>query len=205
MLHFVSIAQDNSAFENEVERLVQKYKEAGWEKGGIVLTGSSSIRLWNNYKEDFSHLSIVNTGFGGSQMSDLLRYLDPLVLDFSPSKIFIYEGDNDVNSGKTTEAILNEFKELIKKVKNENPNIEVYIIGVKPSPSRWDLKDDYLRLNDSFQALTQNEKNTYFINMWEPMLDGQGNPDPSLFMGDMLHLNAQGYSIWTDQIKLFLK
>lgn len=205
MLHFVTNAQDHAAFENEVERLLQKYQQTNWEEGGIVFTGSSSIRLWNNYEEDFPQIQIINTGFGGSQMSDLLQYLDELVLNYKPGKIFVYEGDNDVNSGKTTETVIKEFKELIDKIRSDNPDTELYIIGVKPSPSRWKLKADYKRLNEAFQALSLKVQNVHFINMWEPMLDAQGNPDPSLFMGDLLHLNEQGYTVWTNQIRPYLK
>jgi lysophospholipase L1-like esterase len=33
------------------------------------------------------------------------------------------------------------------------------------------------------------------------MLDAQGKPRPELFRKDGLHMNAQGYAVWTEIIK----
>jgi len=40
-------------------------------RGGIVFTGSSSIRLWANLKEDFPDLPVTNRGFGDCISNDL--------------------------------------------------------------------------------------------------------------------------------------
>jgi lysophospholipase L1-like esterase len=39
--------------------------------------------------------------------------------------------------------------------------------------------------------------NVTFINVWDSMLGSNGEPDPSLFIGDNLHMNEKGYAIWT--------
>src|SRR4026208_83224 len=38
-------------------------------KGGIIFTGSSSIRMWTSLKEDFPGLPVLNRGFGGPVVS----------------------------------------------------------------------------------------------------------------------------------------
>ena len=58
--------------------------------------------MWSNIQEYFPNKIIINTGFGGSHMSDLLFYLDDIVIKYQPDQIFIYEGDNDVASGEKT-------------------------------------------------------------------------------------------------------
>ena len=62
-----------------------------------LFVGSSSIRMWKTLSEDFPGLPVINRGFGGSQMSDLLYYLNRLVIKDRPRQVFIYEGDNDIS------------------------------------------------------------------------------------------------------------
>src|SRR5438874_11830761 len=47
--------------------------------GGIVFTGSSTIRLWDLGKS-FPDLAPLNRGFGGSHLADVRAYLPRLVL-----------------------------------------------------------------------------------------------------------------------------
>lgn len=90
------LAQDPLRFEEEVS----KFKNAADqypEENRIVFTGSSSIRLWVDFKSYFPNDNVINTGFGGSETSDLIHYQDLLIKQFNPKQVFIYEGDNDTN------------------------------------------------------------------------------------------------------------
>ncbi len=96
-----------SRFQEEVLAIQEKY-ETLWDstKETIVFTGSSSIRTWKNLQEIFPEYQIVNSGFGGSQATDLLAYTDELILQYNPKKVFIYEGDNDLNDHKKPKKII---------------------------------------------------------------------------------------------------
>ncbi len=63
---------------------------------GILFTGSSSIRMWKDPAKDFNNPKILNRGFGGSQIIDLIENFDRVILKYHPNKIVIYSGDNDV-------------------------------------------------------------------------------------------------------------
>ena len=107
-------AQDPLRFKEEVSLILKKY-DTLWEpsKETIVFTGSSSVRVWNDLQERFPGVQIVNTGFGGSEASDLLAYADDLILRYKPRKVFIYEGDNDLNSNKKPRTVLSDIKNII--------------------------------------------------------------------------------------------
>lgn len=198
-------AQDKDQFKKEVELLSQKYQQVVWEKGGVVFTGSSSIRLWKTLEKDFPKANIINTGFGGSQTHHLIKYLDQLVLEFEPKKIFIYEGDNDINAGKPVRQILEEFFEIMEKVTAVVPDAQFYFISPKPSPSRWQKKGQYELFNEQMKKFAMNHSNANFIDIWTPMLAKDGKPKPELFLGDNLHMNDKGYAIWKKAVKPFLK
>src|SRR5690606_4358215 len=87
--------QQEPVFRNEVLNIGKKY-DTIWDanKETIVFTGSSSIRMWNGLENKFPAYQIINSGFGGSQASDLLQYQEELIFRFNPKKVFIYEGDN---------------------------------------------------------------------------------------------------------------
>ncbi|SDZ01769.1 MULTISPECIES: GDSL-type esterase/lipase family protein [Rhodonellum] len=183
-------------FQEEVASLVEKHQESDWQKGGIVFTGSSSIRMWKELDKHFPEAKIINTGFGGSETEDLLRYLEELVLEFEPEKIFIYEGDNDVNAGKSTSEIMGDFESLTTKILEKLPNANLYLIGAKPSPSRWHLKNQYLAFNTALKNYAESNPAFTFIDTWTVMLDQNGDPKAELFIKDNLHMNEKGYEIW---------
>ena len=84
-------AQEASRFKNQVDDLSLKY-DSIWDpsKETIVFTGSSSIRMWKDLQTRFPSQQIVNSGFGGSQASDLLYFTDDLILRYKPKKVFIF-------------------------------------------------------------------------------------------------------------------
>ena len=201
ILIFRDLIGQQLPFQGEVNKLTTELDSTGWEEGSIVFTGSSSIRMWKNLQEEFPDSPLINTGFGGSQASDLFLHLDALVLRFHPKAVFIYEGDNDVNAGKSTEVILEDLSKILQKIHALKPKTPVYFIGAKPSPSRWGLKTEYERFNQELQQFTEIHPHTHYIDVWNPMLDQDGFPRPELFLTDLLHMKPAGYEIWKKQFQ----
>jgi lysophospholipase L1-like esterase len=197
-------AQGEDRWQAEVKEITKKYDSINWEKEAIVFTGSSSIRLWKTIQNDFPNSTIINTGFGGSQTHDLLKYLDALIIRFAPAKVFIYEGDNDINAQKPIPQIIEEHLEIITRLKEKLPDATFYIISTKPSPSRWTLKDSYLELNEQMKDFCTFQSGVTYIDVWTPMMDKSGKPNAKLFVEDKLHMNKKGYKIWKKAIKPYV-
>ena len=89
---------------------------------------------------------MLNRGFGGSIFSDLNFYMEELVLKHEPDMVVIYEGDNDVATEIPLEDIFTDFKTSFDKVRSSSEDIPIIYIVPKPSPSRWNLKGQYLSL-----------------------------------------------------------
>ena len=179
----------------------QKY-DSIWDadRPTIVFTGSSSIRMWEDLDLRFPEHQVLNTGFGGSQFSDLEAYLDQLVLDYRPVKVFIYEGDNDISARKRQREILETAENVILRLKRAKADLQIVLISPKPSISRWNLRGKYKRLNRKLNRLADNYQGVEFVDVWNPMLEGR-KVNQELFLEDGLHLNAKGYDIWYDQLK----
>ncbi len=189
-------AQDPLRFEEEVA-LLKKKTDSLWDPGrpALLFTGSSSIRMWGDLPERFPDKQILNTGFGGSQASDLLFYLNPLVLEYRPEQVFIYEGDNDLAEGKRPGQVLRTLKELRERIRQNLPGVPVVLISTKPSISRWHLRRKYRRLNRRLLRWSRRNPDLHYADVWTPMLIERKLND-SLFIEDGLHMNAAGYDIW---------
>lgn len=205
LIAFLGTAQDAPRFEEEVDAIRKKY-DTLWDasKETIVFTGSSSIRIWHDLQDRFPDYQIVNSGFGGSQASDLLHYAYDLILRFKPQKVFIYEGDNDISARKKPNSIIRTTERLIDGIKKNNPNTQIVLISAKPSISRWNLKRKYKRLNRKFARLAQKDQLLDFADVWKPMLDGR-KVKQDIFIEDGLHMNAKGYEIWFGVMKKFIQ
>ena len=79
-------------------------------QGAVLFIGSSSIRLWTNLAQAFPGHKVLNRGFGGSQLSDSVAFVDRIVTPYKPKLVLLYAGDNDIASGKSPERILSDFK-----------------------------------------------------------------------------------------------
>lgn len=196
-------AQDPLRFEKEVQTLTATDASVN-RKELILFTGSSSIRLWPNLAQSFPKHNVLNRGLGGSEMQDLYYYRRALILNYKPKQIFIYEGDNDLNAGKTPDQILATADSLLIAIRKELPKTKIIFIAAKPSEARWHLKDKYLAFNSKLKEWTKSRKGVYFADVWTPMVDANGIMLPDLLMDDNLHMTEKGYVIWTTVLSRFL-
>ena len=190
-------------FEQEVRRLSEQLDSLGWDPGTTVVTGSSTIRMWRSLPEISGREVVLNTGFGGSKAADLERYLFPLVLKFDPKRVFIYEGDNDLWAGVAPEEILASLDRIVTRIQLAAPNTKIYLIGAKPSPSRWAKKDLYQSFNQQLEKYSQRKEGVSFIDTWAALTDSDGNTRPELYIKDQLHLNEAGYILWNGVFKSY--
>lgn len=198
-------AQDPVRFKEQVEEIHEKYDTLlDPSKETIVFTGSSSIRIWHDLQNRFPEHQIVNSGFGGSHASDLLFYLDDLILRYKPKKVFIYEGDNDINAKKKPNGIIETTQQIIDGIRKNDPSTEIVLIAAKPSIARWKLKRKYKRLNRKFKKLAQEDGLLEYADVWKPMLDSR-KVKQDIFIEDGLHMNAKGYEIWFGVMKEYLQ
>jgi lysophospholipase L1-like esterase len=198
----ITFAQQ-APFENEVRQISAKYDSLGWTPGATVFTGSSTIRMWGNLGNTFPQENLINTGFGGSKAADLERHLFPLVIKYEPSRVFIYEGDNDIWAGVEVAEILTSLDNIVTRIHLINPEIEIFLIGAKPSPSRWEKKANYQIFNQKLAEYCLTKEKVEFVDTWKALTHPDGSPRPELYIQDQLHLNQDGYVIWTGIFKPF--
>jgi lysophospholipase L1-like esterase len=176
------------------------------QPGGVVFVGSSSIRLWNDLETSFSdHPVVIKRGFGGSQLLDCVKLVNHLVLPYKPRMVVVYAGENDLNEGASPRDVAERFTAFVQAVKAELPETRIAFVSIKPSPSRAGMLAAVRETNELIRAYSATEPHLDFIDVFSSMLDVDGKPRPELFLGDLLHLNAEGYALWQRLIAQRLK
>lgn len=196
-------AQLPNKWEQSILQFEKKDAAENPKEGAILFVGSSSIAKWTDIQSYFPNYRVINRGFGGSEFSDLLHYANRVILPYKPSKIFIYEGDNDVASGKSPGLIFSQAVRLREIIRRALPAVPVVFISVKPSIARWHMKDDFLTVNQKLKRYARKKSLTMYADVWTPMLDASGKVLP-VFLADDLHMTAEGYKIWQKALSPYM-
>lgn len=173
-------------------------------RGGIIFTGSSSIRLWTTLTDDFPGLPVINRGFGGSMLPEVTAFLDRIVIPHKPALVVIYCGTNDINAGRSAEQVTADFKALVAALHDALPVTRIDYISIAPNPARWSQVETVKRANRQIAEYVETDPRLAFIDVFPHMLGPDGLPKPDIFRDDQLHMNAAGYAIWTDLIRPYL-
>lgn len=172
----------------------------------ILFVGSSSFRIWKDVQTAFPNHVIINRGFGGSALPDVIRYEQDIIFPYAPKQIVIYCGENDIAAADsvTAQMVLERFKTLFTDIRMKLPDVPVLFVSIKPSPSRWQMRDRMIKGNDIIRKYLKKQKHTKYISVWKAMLAPDGEPIKDIFLGDNLHMNAKGYAIWQKIIEPYL-
>ena len=114
------MAVDTSAslrFEKEIKAYEASDEKSPPPTGAILFTGSSSIRRWTSLAADFPEHKVINRGFGGCQLSDVIYYADRIIIPYKPRLVIVGAGNNDINAGKTPQQVFDDFKTLVEKIR----------------------------------------------------------------------------------------
>ena len=172
--------------------------------GGVLFVGSSSIRKWDLPKY-FPSSNYLNRGFGGSEISDSIHFAEQLILKHAPRCVVVYAGENDITAGESPETLARDFRDLTQVIHQRLPKARIIFIAIKPSLSRWHL---YPKMNDANRRIAEQceaDARLHFVDICTPMLGADGRPRPSLFARDGLHLNHDGYLLWSRLLRPLLK
>jgi len=169
----------------------------------ILFIGSSSFTFWSTLEQDMSPLPVINRGFGGSHMRDMVRYLDRIVLPYKPRAVVLFAGANDIvdENPDLSDQVNNGYQEFVTRIRRELPEVFIYYVAITPTPTRWKYWPIAAETNRLIQEHTQNDPQLGYIDFSEQLLGRDGKPDRSLYKFDGIHPNQKCYAIWTTSIK----
>jgi lysophospholipase L1-like esterase len=201
----LSFAQPKPRFWDDVQTIKAYDKLFTPTPHPILFVGSSSIRKWADLQQAFGSYGVINRGIGGTVIDEIAYYLNDIVFPYQPRQIVLYVGENDLpNEKNTADSVFNKTVHLYQLIRATLPEVPIVYISFKPSPSRDKYQQKAADANRMIKTFLAKEKNTVFVDVYTPMLSKEGKSRPELFVGDMLHMNQQGYTIWDDAVRPYL-
>jgi lysophospholipase L1-like esterase len=172
----------------------------------VLFVGSSSFRFWTDVQLYFPTHPIINRGFGGSTLEDVIRYAKDIILPYEPKQVVIYCGENDLGYSDTVTAsiVFDRFKQLFTLIRNKMHNENIVYVSIKPSIFRQRLMPKMAAANELIKKFLVTQENTTFVDVYHLMLNTDGTPMKDIFRPDNLHMNAKGYAIWQKAIEPYL-
>ncbi len=200
-------AEAQSPFYGEIQHFKSLDSTHFPPNNAILFVGSSSIRKWTDVQSYFPREKVINRGFGGSELSDLVRYVNMIIIPYHPSEIVIYAGENDLaySDTNTPRVVLRRFTTLFGQIRAALPNVPIIFISIKPSPSRERLMPQMVTSNLMIRKFLSSQKRTAFVNVYLKMLGRDGKPLQDIFLSDNLHMNAKGYHIWQKELEPYIQ
>ena len=186
-------------FQDEIDVFIKKDSIAMPAANSILFVGSSSFNYWKDISNYFPGYPIINRGFGGSSLTDIIHFNQETILKYKPKQIYIYCGENDIAASDTItpQIVFERFKTLYTIIRTHLGNkIPVMYVSIKPSVARWTMEEKFVTANTLIRDFINKQKHTQFLDVHSAMLDTSGMVFKDIFIADKLHMNAKGYAIW---------
>lgn len=166
-------------------------KGQGANQLGVLLGDSLSLwfppeglpggRLW------------LNQGISGDTVSGILNRLSALS-QTRPDSIYVMAGINDLRRGEADSEILWNFREIMRRLREEHPQAQVVVQSILPTRFAAIPNSRIRNINKQLAAIAQ-EEGARYLDIYTYFTDEQGNLRRDLTT-DGLHLNPRGYSVW---------
>lgn len=171
----------------------------------VLFLGSSSINLWDTIYEDFAPLKLIRRSYGGATLRDMIYNYNTIAKGYTPKSIVLYV-ENDLGNhkeGVNAVKCFDLFRIFIDKLKKDYPNTPLIVVSLKPSQHKADQLKDQLLVNALLEENATAQGYTY-VDITKVMYDEAGNLRTDIFKEDNLHMNAEGYKLWTAILKPLL-
>lgn len=174
-----------------------------------ILVGDS-LSLWFPAELLPDNKTWLNQGISGEKTAGLLKRLN-LFDRTTPETIFVMIGINDLIAGVNDETILQNQQQTMAYLRKKHPKAKIVVQSILPhqgEEATWEAKEKLVaipnsrirNLNQQLQTIAAKEDVKY-LNLYPLFADKQGNLR-SNFTTDGLHLNPNGYLVWSSALQL---
>jgi lysophospholipase L1-like esterase len=190
-------------WENDIRKFEHLDSTENYSNDAVLFTGSSSIRLWDSLAKDMAPYEVIRRGYGGAKLSDYLVYAKRIIYSH-PGKAIVIFIANDITGmpGDKTPGQVGEMaRQLLAVIREKFPSEPVFWIEITPTSSRWKAWPEIQKANLEIEKACHGDAYASFIHTAWAFFNDQELPRDELFREDKLHLNPEGYKVWTGIIK----
>ncbi|WP_295940794.1 GDSL-type esterase/lipase family protein [uncultured Alistipes sp.] len=181
-------------------------------RGNDIVFLGNSITDGCEWAELFNNRHIKNRGISADRSGWLLDRLDPIV-NGHPKKLFLMIGTNDLAAGISAAEVAANVEKLLDRFAEESPWTKIYVQsifpvnGVDPTckhKNHWDKGAEIIETNKLFEALCEDRKNVFYVDVYSALVDERGLLDKQ-YTNDGLHLMGEGYLAWKAVIEKLVR
>lgn len=175
-------------------------------KNAIIFLGNSITERaeWQELLAD-SKYPVINRGIGGDNSFGILARMDEII-NAKPKAIYLMDGINDQFRKLPHEVSVNNYRRIIRKIKQQSPTTKIYLESALPINEDM-TKEAYTKgrnilvpeLNKKLKALAKEEGVTY-IDIC-PLFQDENGVLKKEFTMDGVHLKASAYIDWVKFLK----
>ncbi len=206
------LSQDSLQYEDWVG-LLQREVDTVAAKGlpDLSILAGDSISLW--FPENLlpTDQPWLNQGISGETTAGLQKRIEAWQA-LRPRRIFLMIGINDLIRGAQTQAVIATNRRLIQVLRQAHPEAQIVVQSILPHSglnTTWEGKDKLQQvsiatiqqINRELAAIAQAESVRY-LDLYPLFCDRNGFLRQDLTT-DGLHLNPQGYLVWSTALKMF--
>ncbi len=191
-------AEDNLRWEPDIQVFDSLNAVEYSDENTLLITGSSSVRLWDSIHSDLAPYQVMQRGYGGAKLTDFNLYAERIIKPHRFRAIVVFVA-NDIPGGeddRSPREVLLLYQHLVQTIRHQNPETPVFWIETTPTPSRWEVYPKAKKANRLIRDWSEESEDLYFISTADSFMTPQHLPDSSYFREDMLHLNREGYQLW---------
>ncbi|TKD70212.1 GDSL-type esterase/lipase family protein [Pseudalkalibacillus hwajinpoensis] len=156
-----------------------------------------SLTDYYEWGEALSDYKVLNRGIAGDTTTGVLNRIDE-VIAAKPDRVYLLVGINDMIAGQSVNKIETNYKQILDTLKTNSPNTEVYVQSLFPvntALTGHPINNNVIKeMNERLKDLAS-LYNYQYIDIHKELVEfGQLNKN---YTFDGLHLNGEGYKIWT--------
>ena len=192
------------------ERHAEKVAQAKTGKAQLVMIGDSITHNWErqkNYAELFSPYNTLNLGFGGDRTENVLwRIQNGEIDNISPKLVTMMIGTNNIPKEDSPADIAAGIKAIVAELRQRLPDARIVIFSIFPR-NHHRVEGDFEVAQDVNKLLPAiaDDKHVFHVSINEQFLDDRGQPNPTLYGRDLLHLSNEGYAVWWNALQPILE
>lgn len=192
---------------HEVRRWVEQDRADAPPADSVLFIGSSSIRRWESLSRDLPEYHVVQRGWGGSVMRQVLAETPWLVAPLAPRAVVLRTGLNDLRAGGSPERLAADVRDFITLVRAARPDAQVLVLAIAPTPATVDSGDGIERArrdaNRLLAADAAADPGVHWVDIATPF-EQLVTTDRTAFDRlsiDGIHLTPAGYAAWLEVLR----
>ena len=198
-------ARDPERYRKDIELFKEFDAKNAPPKDPALFVGSSTIMKWKT-ADAFPGFNVINRGFGGSFLGDVLYFYGDVIGKYHPSAVLFY-CDNDIEAGVNADQAFEKVMQIYAKVRADFPKAPFVFLSMKHAPHSA-FADPALpaaidRFNDLAKAAAKKDSGFRYFDFEAPVLDANGKVQPDLFQ-DGEHYNDAGYALLNPAVQKLL-